>query len=334
MPYRPYRSDRRSKRRRWLLIILTTLVVIAAIAYLVSRETEQRSAVEFLAAADQSGDLHADAAEELQGTLGSIGIISQQELGERLASVVATANEANDLLAVEISPSVARPYGSIVTASDAWVTGVTELEGAIDRMVNRDIGDEAVTQLSTALDTLRVGDLAYSMFLESVQEPIEGASAVTFASVMYIDPDAQDPSLYDPLTLALKIASSYELAPRHDISIIGQFEPEPVGERGGVPLVPFSETIDLTAVVTNAGNEEETNVEITLEVFDADTDTTDTFSQSIATLPPSGSASVTFVDLPIVPGSLYQVTLTATIVGDGRPEDNTWMMSMIRNEAS
>ena len=73
MPYRPYRSDRRFRRRRWLLIILTTLVVIAAIAYLVSRETEQRSAVEFLAAADQASDMHADAAADLEATPASIG---------------------------------------------------------------------------------------------------------------------------------------------------------------------------------------------------------------------------------------------------------------------
>jgi hypothetical protein len=332
MPYRPYRSDRRAKRRRWLLIILTTLVVIAAIAYLVSRETEQRSAVEFLAAADQSADLHADAAAELEGTLGAIGVITQQELMDRLDDVLATATQANDLLAVEIPASVAEPFGAIVTASGAWVTGVTDLQTAIDRMVSRDIGEEAVTQLRTALDMLRVGDLAYALFLGSVGEPAEGATAVTFPSVTYINPDAQNPLLYHPLTLALKIGSSYELAPRHDISVLGQFEPEPVGDRGGVPLVPYSETISLTAVVTNTGNEEESAVEVILEVFDADLDTTETFTLSIATLTPGGSASVTFADLPIVPGSLYQVTLTATIPDDGRPDDNVWMTSLIRNE--
>lgn len=332
MPYRPYRSDRRLKRRRWLLIILTTLVVIAAIAYLVSRETEQRSAVEFLAAADQSADLHAEAAAELEGALASIGVVTKQEFSDRLTTVVENATQANDLLTVEIPASVAAPYGAIVTASNAWVTGVTDLQTAIDRMMNRDIGDEAVTQLRTALDMLRVGDLAYGLFLDSVAEPIEGATAVSFSPVKYIDPEAQNPLLYHPLTLALKIGSSYELAPRHDISVIGQFEPEPVGDRGGVPLVPYSETISLTAVVTNAGNEEEADFDVVLEIFDADLDTTETFTLPIATLSPGGSASVTFADLPITPGSLYQVTLTATIPDDGRPEDNVWMTSLIRNE--
>ena len=334
MPYRPYRSDRRFKRRRWLLIILTTLVVIAAIAYLVSRETEQRSVVEFLAAADQSSDLHAEASANLEGALGSIGVVSKQELADRLSAVVATATQANDLLDVEVPLAVAEPYGAIRTASRAWVAGVSDLEAVIVRMVNGDIGDDAVKQLRTALNLLRVGDLSYGLFFELVQTPIDGAATVTFDLVTYINPDAQDPLLYDPVTLALRIGTSYELAPRHDISITGQFEPEPVGDRVGVPLLPYSDTVSLMAIATNAGNEDETDVEISLELFDSETGTTQTYTQTIATLPPSGSASVTFADLEMTPGSLYQVTLTATISNDGRPEDNVWMMSVIRNEES
>ncbi len=331
MPYRPYRSDRRSKRRRWLLIILTTLVVITAIAYLVSRETQQRSAVEFLAAADQASDLHEAASAELESTLSSIGVLSLQELTDRLASVMAKATEADELLDVEVPPSVAAPYGSIRTASSAWVTGVTDLNGAIATMIGGDIGDEAVAALRGAIDTLRAGDVAYSVFLETVEEPIEGAGAVTFDSVTYINPDAQDPLLYDPLNLAIRVATSYELSPHHDISVVGQFEPEPVGDRGGIPLVPFSDVISLTAIVTNLGNEAETDITVNLEVFDSTTNTTDTQTQTIAVLDPNGSGSVVFADLDITPGNLYQVKLTATILDEGRPDDNVWVMSFIRN---
>lgn len=314
--------------------MLTTALVIAAIAYLVSRETEQRSAVEFFAAADQSSDLHADASADLESTLGSIGLITRQELTERLAGVVETAVAANALLAVDPPVVAAEAYGTMTTASDAWVSGVTGLEAAVARIVDGDIGAEAVGLLGESLDLLRAGDVAYDLFLTAVEDPIEGAAVVTFDRVTYINPDAQDPTLYDPTTLALKIGVSYELAPRHDVSVIGQFDPEPVGDRVGVPLVPYSDTISLMAVVTNSGNEAESDVEVVLEVFDSTTSTTETYSRTIAALDPSGSASITFADLDLTPGSLYQVTLIATIADDGRPDDNTWIMSVIRNEES
>ena len=334
MSYRPYRTDRRMKRRRWLLIILTTLVVIAGIAYLVSRETEQRSAVEFLAAADQSADLHAEASKQLKAALESIGTVSQEQLKAKLSSVLENATAANDLLDMEVPSSVAEPFGTITTASQAWVTGVTDVNAAIDLMVNRDIGEEAVTLLKKGLDMLRAGDVAYTLFLRTVEDPIPGTSAMTFPSVAYILPSPDNPLLYDPLTIALTIGTSYEIAPRHDVGVVGQFEPEPVGDRAGVPLIPYSETISLTAIVTNSGNEVVTDINVTLDLFDSDSGTTAKFDRTIASVNPGGSASVIFADLPITPGGLYQATLTATIPEDGRPDDNVWMMTLIRNEES
>ncbi len=47
MAYRAYRSDRGFRRRRWLLILVSFVAIISVIAFLVSRQTEQRGAVEF-----------------------------------------------------------------------------------------------------------------------------------------------------------------------------------------------------------------------------------------------------------------------------------------------
>jgi hypothetical protein len=43
---------------------------------------------------------------------------------------------------------------------------------------------------------------------------------------------------------------------------------------------------------------------------------------------------VTFTDLDIEPGRLYQLKLTVTITEDSRPDDDIWKITFIRNEES
>ena len=333
MPYRPYRSDRRHRRRRWLLIVLTAIAVITVIAYLVSRDTEKRSAGEFFAAADQATDLHREASADLEGALASIGVTSKPELEARLTRIVTMATSADELLDVDPPVTASASYATMSTASAAWLAGVTGLRTELVGLMNNGADDEAVARIRSAVQLLGVGDVAYAQFLESVEDSrVEGLGAVTFEPVIYVNREAQDPLLYDPLNLALRINSSYELAPRHDVGVVGQTEPEPVGDRGGVPLVPFSEAFGVTAIVTNNGNEVESALSVELEVLNAGTSESSTLKLSIDQIDPGASASITFFDVQIDPGTLYQLKLTVTIPEDGKPDNNTWVM--IRTEES
>ena len=114
----------------------------------------------------------------------------------------------------------------------------------------------------------------------------------------------------------------------------GQLVPEPVGDRVGIPLVPYSDSVALTAVVSNTGNDVETTVAVELEVLNADTDERVTLKKTVVDLPGGGSSSVTFADLRVDPGNLYQLKLTVTIPEDSRPDDDIWKITFIRNEES
>ena len=91
MAYRAYEPARRNRRRRWLLIVLTLVAVIAAIAFLVSRQTEQRGTVEFYAAADSSSMLHDSASDTLNAALERIGEDQEEKAGSDLPSEITEA---------------------------------------------------------------------------------------------------------------------------------------------------------------------------------------------------------------------------------------------------
>ena len=334
MAYRSYRPDRRFRRRRWLLVVLTFVAVIAAVVYLVSRETEQRGSVEFFAAADEAASIHATNAVDLESALASIGAAPRQDLIGRLDRITAAAEEADALVDIEIPSVVASQYGSFSTASSAWTTGVKGIERALVGLMDGGPVDVATRELTAGLDQLRAGDTAYTIFLQSIVNPIEGVDIPDFPPINYVNPEPTDVLLYDPTDIVLTVLGSYELAPHHNVSMTGQLDPSPVGDRGGIPLVPFSDVLSVTAVVTNSGNEVEAVVTVDLEILNADTGETETLTQTIEGLVGGTSSSVVFGDLSITPGSLYQVKLTVTIEEDSRPEDDTWDLRFIRNEES
>lgn len=329
MAYRAYRSDRRFRRRRWLLIVVSLAAVIAVIALLVSRQTEQRGAVEFFAAADESSDLHVRASADLESALSSIGVIDRQDLTRRLAKVAETASAADLVLAVDVPSRIGESYGTMATASSEWKNGAAELDSTIGAIMDGTLVEGALAQLQASLDRLRVGDAAYSLFLGSISSLPEDIDVPPLIPVVYINPDAQDPLLYDAQTLVLRIQTSYDLSPHHDVAVTAMTDPKPVGESGGIPVVPLSETMDVVVIVSNEGNEDETSVTVTLDLFNIDTGATSTAGRNVRNLAAGASTTVMFGDIDVTPGGLYQAKVTVTIENDIDPDNDMWEMIFI-----
>jgi len=335
MAYRAYQPARRNRRRRWLLIVLTLVAAVAAIAFLVSRQTEQRGTVEFYAAADSSSMEHASASGTLNAALERIGpLMTRQELTRSLSDVKATAAEADSMLALEVPATIGNQYGSITAASHSWVLGTAEFERVVLAIMDGELTTGAEVELQGALDMLRVGDVGYDQFLTSAVSDSETTDITIprFESVRYVRLD--DPALYDAQNLVLKIQSAYNLAPRHNVGVVGMTMPEPIGERGGIPLVPFSDSIGIQAIVTNEGNEAETDIEVDLLVVSVDTGESITDSRVVDPIEGGAATTVTFAELDIVPGGLYQATVTVRIPIDNDLDNNTWTLTFIWNEES
>ena len=317
------------------MIVLTLLLVIVAIGFLVSRQTEQRGTVEFFAAADEATSIHADAAAELGSTLSQLGpALSRQEVTRSLEDITAQAAEADALLDIEVPPRVGNLYGHLSVASASWATGAADLERVVLGIMDEEITQGAEQQLQTALDVLRVGDAAYAMFLADVAVFESDLTIPDFEPIHYIDTETYGALTYDAQNLALRIAAAYNLAPQHDLSVTGATDPEPVGDREGIPVVPFSDALVVNVVVSNIGNEEETSIPVSLSLVDVETGEVSSEDATIDSLAAGASTTVTFADLPVVPGGLYQVTASATIPNDMNPDNDTWTLTFFWNAES
>jgi hypothetical protein len=335
MAYRSYQPDRRTKRRRWLLIALTVVAVVSAIAFLVSRQTEQRGTVGFFAAAGEVSLLHGESADLLTDTLTQIGPdLSRPEVIRRLDDMVAITEEAEALLDVTVPAPVAQPYGSLAAASAAWAEGVLEVRRVILGIMDGEIPIGAESELRSTLELLRVGDLGYVQFRNAIGALAPEINAPPFESVVYIVPDPTNPLLYDAQNLTLRILASYNLSARVDIGVVGMVDPAPTGERGGIPVVPFSESIAVNAVVSNTGNEAVSAVAVRLDVLHVDTGEVVTLERVSSEIASGGSTTVSFADLALTPGGLYQATVSVTIEGDNRPDNDAWSMTFIWNAES
>ncbi len=336
MDYPSYQSGRRPRSRRWLLVALSITVVVVLIVFLASRQTDQRGTVEFFGAAEQATVLEKSAAQTLDQALASIGVVTRQDLTRRLDSVVEESAEAEALIAaVENIPSdIGASYGTMVTASSSWTVGTREINRVVLGIMDGEIVETAVPDLQNALDLLGVGDAGYGLFLESVVEIPETVEAVEFPPIRFIDLTPDDPFRFNATNLVLRIQAAYGLAPHRDVSISGSTEPAAVGDKDGIPVVPFSDSLAIIALITNEGNELETDVGVSLDVVDVDTGDIVSNSETIAQLDVGTSTTVIFDAIEIEPGGLYQAILTARINGDIDETNNEWTMTFIWNADS
>ncbi len=336
MDYPSYQSGRRPRSRRWLLVALSITVVVVLIVFLASRQTDQRGTVEFFGAAEQATVLEKSAAQTLDQALASIGVVTRQDLTRRLDSVVEESAEAEALIAaVENIPSdIGASYGTMVTASSSWTVGTREINRVVLGIMDGEIVETAVPDLQNALDLLGVGDAGYGLFLESVVEIPETVEAVEFPPIRFIDLTPDDPFRFNATNLVLRIQAAYGLAPHRDVSISGSTEPAAVGDKDGIPVVPFSDSLAIIALITNEGNELETDVGVSLDVVDVDTGDIVSNSETITQLDVGTSTTVIFDAIEIEPGGLYQAILTARINGDIDETNNEWTMTFIWNADS
>jgi hypothetical protein len=222
----------------------------------------------------------------------------------------------------------------MVTASSSWSKGTREVNRVMVGIMDGEIVETAIPELQNAFNLLSVGDTGYALFLESVAALPETVDAVGFPPIRYINPTPDDLLRFNVTNLVLRIQAAYGLAPHHDVSISGSTEPAAVGDKDGIPVVPFSDSLAIIALVTNEGNEPEVDVAVSLDVVDVDTGDVVSKSETIAELDVGTSTTVIFDAIEIEPGGLYQAVLTARINGDIDTTNNEWTMTFIWNADS
>jgi hypothetical protein len=213
-----------------------------------------------------------------------------------------------------------------------WQSGVDGLSTAILQAADHPDEIGAETDVADALAALRAGDNLYAEFrdefdLEGVPDPVTPLVDVTLSPA-----DADLLSLASSYVAAAQTSTnSLGLRPGLEVSQIVS-DPKWDINVDGQPVVPNTDTITFSTVITNSGNvaSDPETVEMTL------TDGSDTIrtQAEVRALSPSGQTTVVFDPVDVVPDTLYEITVGLVEIDvDTNREDNSRSIQFTVNPA-
>ncbi len=332
MAYPSSAPVRRQRRRRWLLTLLVALIIISIVVVAVRRRTDARSIADYLAVAQQVATDQAETAEDLEALFVTVTDVERPEVMRRLEVMrVSSVDAAETLAGTDVPLAAGEAHGYLVAAVGSWNSALDLLDDAIVLVLDGSAEAGGTELLEKAFDFLRLGDLAYSQFL-SAADGLDDAVPVGDIEVVAFSSEERS-IVYDAQIVTLRLNSVYKLGELHDIAVTAITDPEPLGERHNVPVVPNSEQFIVQAVVANQGNAPEHQVSVDLELIPTDdSEERVTIKQTVADLEPGQARTLVFDTLELQPGGLYELVITAEVDKDEDSENDAWRMVFYLNE--
>jgi hypothetical protein len=332
MAYPSYAPVHRQRRRRWLLLLLVALIIISIVVFAVRRRSEARGIADYLAVAQQVATEQVETADDLETLFITIIDVERPEVMRRLEALRVSSGSAAEALAVtNVPPAAGEAHGYLVAAVGSWNSALDLLDDAIVLVLDGSAEAGGTELLEESFDFLRLGDLAYSQFLAAADGLDD---AVSVGDIEVVAFSGEERSIeYDAQIVTLRLNSVYKLGELHDIAVTAITDPEPLGERNNVPVVPYSEQFIVQAVVANQGNEPERRVSVDLELIPTDdSEERVTVRQTVADVEPGQARTLVFDTLELQPGGLYELVISASVDKDEDSENDAWRMVFYQNE--
>ena len=332
MAYPSYTPVRQQRRRRWLLTVLVALIIILIVVFAVRRRSDARGIADYLAVAQQVATEQAETADDLETLFVKVTDVERPEVMRRLEALrISTEGAVETLSAAEVPLDAGEAHGYLVAAIGSWNSAIEVLDDAIVLVLDGSAEAGGTELLEESFDFLRLGDLAYSQFLVAA-DGLDDAVPVGDIDVVAFSNDERSIE-YDAQIVALRLNSVYKLGELHDIAVTAITDPEPLGERNNVPVVPHSQDFIVQAVVANQGNEPEHIVSVDLALIPTDGSAARVdVKQTVADLEPGQARTLVFDTLELEPGGLYELVITAEVDKDEDSENDEWRMVFYQNE--
>ncbi len=321
--------ERRYRRRRQLAFLLILVVIASIVALAVRYRSERRETSDYLAFSDAVAVDALAASDSLKTLFATLGELDRPSILQRVAALGVTTAELDQRMATAVvARPVAASHGLMTVAVQGWAQGVGALESAVTEVMDQPDDAVDVTPLQSAFDQLRIGDVAYASFVESVARIEIDVDPPQFPAVAFVE----DTGAEYLEGLARRLRFSRILDERRDISVSANTEPVPAGQQSGVAVMPYVPEMTVTAIVTNQGNVIHEEIEILIELRRDGVDEEPLSEvRLIPSLDPGSSISEEFANLPLVPGALYTVTVSAEVQDDADFDNNLWQLLFATN---
>lgn len=314
---------RRRRRRRllWTLAIGAAVVLIAVLV--VQLRTERRRVGDYLEVAHSVAQTYKELATDVALIVTDVEGQERPTVLATMEEAVATAAEADRMLAEAPPPSASGAVGGFMAAASAsWKDSLALFESTLTQLLDDPEDRARAALLEEVFLDMRVGDRAYARFLTAVGELDEDLVGFDFPEVSFVP--AGSAIVYDGELLAGRIVAMAELSARHDIAVADiSFLPQPVGDNQGVPVIPTGEGFEAQVTVINRGNEPEADVSFELLLLRLEGDASvASESRQIEALDPGQAQTLSFSELPVEQGVMYELVARAALTGDADAASN------------
>jgi hypothetical protein len=301
--------------------VITAAAVVAVV--ITSSGDDTRAELEYLGELEESASELSIGADSLRVVISRLARIERSELETATNGLREGLETAHEL--VERGPASSNLVGANAVyrrAVEAWTVGVSGFASGILTAADDPTSTVVSDNIANALAELRAGDRLYSDLLreleaEEVPDPVAPMPEILMLpaegelftlSLAYVEA-ARSPNSGIALRPGLSVAS---------ITSDPLWNVDPNDQA----IVPATEQVNFSVVVNNAGNipSEPEPIELTL----AGESDPIILSEMIPALQPGQQTAIRFLEIPVTPGSLYEVAAALTdVTNDTDLEDNT-----------
>ncbi len=325
------------RRRRRTPLVLLIVATVAVVFFLAGRaRSDTRASVAYLDAARIVTTDHADLARQFRSdVLGRLTILDRDELELLTGRFVEEARAGRDQLdGLEVTPTVAKSAAELSLALDSWEAGLEAFAPAAFDVVDHPADVAPIDRLNGVMTDLLVGDRAYARFLEDVSGVDLGVE-FTFPEVSYLPDSLGALRRIDGLLAALDAAQNLHLVRDLEVTAVRLEPPESAVEESGQLVLPATDTLQVSVVVANQGNqrEEGVRVSVTLQSSTGSLLYQDTIDGDA--LDAGASTTLTFDAVPVESGAQYLMLIAvAALPGESSLDNNVRQIPFRVNEAS
>lgn len=331
MIFDPPTRARRSALRRLIWPLLIVVVAVLAVVVATAGE-ETRTELEYLEQIHSQSTEIASSGNALRDVVSRLQRIGRTEFVTVIQRIEEDLEAGLEL--VEQEP----PITSLVSvhalyrqALETWARGIAGYSSAVLEAADDPESVVVVDNMADALAEIRAGDVAYAnmvdaMARDDVPEPLSPMPQATLMpaegrlvslAVSYVDSARSENSR---LALRPGLAVSQVVAePEWDVN------PE------GRAVVPATDSIAFSVVVTNVGNIRSETVPLVLELIGAPELVR--LTEEVNPLAPDQQVTVVFEEVAVQPGGIYEVGAALVVTGnDTSFEDNEIRVEFSVNE--
>ena len=312
-----------------MIAILGVVGVLLGVTYGATQAQGERETTRaYLDVAFEVAAIADDVSASLSDLVVNVEDYSRATLIERLGSMEASVEVIiARLLEVEAPSSLGEAGVFLRIAAGAWRSGISDSRVGLLALSANPLDEDGLAALAHGLIDLRVGDRAYVGFLSEIGEVDTTLQGGPLPSIAFVPP--ADDALYEPRDLARRMFLGGSIAPIDDIAVADlKLEPGPVGVRDGLPVVAVTANQSAEVVVSNRGNVDVTGITVRLNLVSNDGELYES-EQEIAGLEATTLIALTFEDLPLTPGSIYEISVSLTRDDDDEENDSIQFLFIV-----